>query len=39
MKIYLPAGEYKVGDIFTYEQYADLMGIDKKKDKNILFAN
>jgi hypothetical protein len=38
-KIYLPQGQYEIGNILSYEAYAELMGIDKKKDKNILLAN
>ena len=38
-KIYLPHGKFKEGEHFSYEQYADMLGIDKKKDKNIVLAN
>ena len=38
-KLYLPQGKYNVGDFFNYEDFADMLGLDKKKDINILLAN
>jgi len=35
-KIYLPMGKYGIGNILSYVDYAEMMGLDTSKDLNIL---